>query len=291
MATPPAEVQIDEALVGRLLREQLPELAAADVRIVANGWDNAVVRVGDEWMMRLPRRAAAATLIGHEQRWLPELAPHLPLPIPVPTFCGQPDDGYPWPWSLCRWLPGRSAAAAPPVDGGRAATDLAAFLRALHRPAPADAPDNPVRGVPLRARATVVESRLAVPAPTVEPRRVLDAWNDLSATPIWDGPPMWLHGDLHPANMLTEEGRLAAVIDFGDITAGDPATDLAVAWTMFDEPQRISFRAAVGADDDTWRRAAGWALALALAYLTGDDDSPMPAIGRRTLAAVLAEFA
>ena len=108
---------------------------------------------------------------------------------------------------------------------------------------------------------------------------------------MWDGPPLWLHGDLHPANMLTDDGRLSAVIDFGDITAGDPATDLAVAWTMFDEPSRREFRAAVAADDATWRRAAGWALALALAYLTGDDESPMPAIGRRTLAAVLAEFA
>ncbi|MFM2076920.1 MAG: hypothetical protein RJA49_810 [Actinomycetota bacterium] len=289
MATPPAEVHIDEALVGRLLREQLPELAEAEVRVVANGWDNAVVRVGEEWMLRLPRRTAAATLIHHEQRWLPELAPRLPLPVPVPTFVGQPADDYPWSWSLCRWLPGRIAAESPPADQDRAVADLAAFLRALHVPAPADAPANPVRGVPLRARAAVVESRLATPAPTVEPRRVLEVWNDLSATPVWDGPPLWIHGDLHPANMLTHGGELAAVIDFGDITAGDPATDLAVAWTMFDEVARHAFRTAAGVDDATWRRAAGWALALALAYLTGDDESPMPAIGRRALAAVLAE--
>jgi aminoglycoside phosphotransferase (APT) family kinase protein len=290
MVTPAAEIHIDEALVRGLLAAQQPHLADLPVRVVANGWDNAVVRVGDEWMARLPRRSMAAELILHEQRWLPELAPRLPLPVPVPVFAGGPSGGYPWHWSICHWLPGRSAADAPPVDQAATARALAAFVKALHRPAPVDAPTNPFRGVALAARALAVNDRAVALADVIDRPGTLAVWDELSATPAWDGPPLWLHGDLHPSNMLTLDGALSAVIDFGDLTAGDPATDLAVAWMMFDRPHRDMFRAAAGIDDNTWRRAAGWALNLSLAYLTGDDTGSMPAIGRSTLTAVLDEF-
>ena len=255
---------------------------------MGNGWDNTIARVGDEWMVRLPRRAAAAPLIESEQRWLPLLAPSLPLAVPVPWFAGQPGDLFPWVWSVCRWLPGKSAAAAPPLDLAEAALTLAAFITALHVPAPLEAPLNEFRGVALQRRAAAVEQRVAtleVDAPTV-----LNVWAQLCATPAWDGPPLWLHGDLHPSNMLTLDGRLSAVIDFGDITSGDPATDLAVAWMMFPPAERELFRCAADIDNHTWRRAAGWALNLSLAYLTSDDTTSMPAIGRATLAQVLAEF-
>jgi aminoglycoside phosphotransferase (APT) family kinase protein len=290
MATPAAEVDIDETLVRSLLAAQAPDLAALPIRVVANGWDNAVVRIGDEWMARLPRRAAAATLIEHEQQWLPVLAPRLPLAVSVPTLCGRPSDDYPWSWSLGPWLHGESAAAHPPIDQAHTVATLAAFIRALHQPAPLDAPENPVRGVALQARANAVHQRVDSLAAVIDRDRTLAVWSRLSATPAWDGPPLWLHGDLHPSNMLTLDGRLSAIIDFGDLTSGDPATDLAVAWMMFDAPNRTEFRSQAGIDGPTWKRAAGWALNLSLAYLTGDDTTSMPGIGRHTLAAVLAEF-
>ena len=290
MATPAAEIDIDAPLVEALLASQCPELAHLPVRVVANGWDNTIARVGDDWLVRLPRRAATAPLVENEQRWLPVLAPSLPLTVPVPWFAGRPSDVFPWHWSVCRWLPGQSAAAAPPNDPVEAARTLATFVAALHVPAPADAPLNEFRGVALQQRAAAVEQRVAAMGAGVDAARVLAVWAELSATPPWPGPPLWLHGDLHPSNMLTLDGRLSAVIDFGDITSGDPATDMAVAWMLFPPAERALFRSIAAIDALTWRRAAGWALNLALAYLTGDDSTSMPAIGCDTLAAVLTEF-
>ena len=290
MPTPAAEIDIDARLVRDLLAEQQPDIAALPLRFVANGWDNVVVRLGDDLLIRLPRRAAAAQLVLNEQRWLPALAPRLPLPIPTPVFAGCPGPQYPWHWSICPWLPGDSAATAPPADPHETALSLAAFVVALHHPASPDAPENPFRGVHLRERAEAVEQRVELLHREVAADRVLGAWNDLRSTPEWAGPPVWLHGDLHPSNMLTCDGRLSAIIDFGDITSGDPATDLALAWMMFEDRERTVFREAASIDDDTWRRAAGWALNLSLAYMTGDDTTSMPSIGRVTLAAVLDEF-
>jgi aminoglycoside phosphotransferase (APT) family kinase protein len=290
MATPVAELEIDEPLVRGLLQEQQPELADLPIRFVANGWDNVIVQLGDDLMVRLPRRTAAAQLVLNEQQWLPRLEPRLPLPIPAPIFAGVPGPLYPWPWSICRWLPGESAAAVPPSDSHDAAVVLAAFVVALHQPAPADAPENPFRGVHLQQRAEAVRGRVESLGDVIPAAEVIRVWDDLRATPVWDKPPVWLHGDLHPSNMLTSDGQLSAIIDFGDITSGDPATDLALAWMMFDSRERTVFRSAAAIDADTWRRAAGWALNLSLAYLTGDDDTSMPAIGRITLAAVLEEF-
>lgn len=291
MATPSADLEIDESLVRSLLGKQQPALADLPVRFVANGWDNVIVQLGTDLMVRLPRRAAAAQLVQNEQRWLPLLEPILPLPIPSPIFAGVPGPLYPWPWSICPWLPGDSAAAAPPSDSHDAALKLAAFVVALHKPAPADAPENAFRGVHLQQRSEAVQGRVQSLRDVIPAEQVVKVWEDLRATPEWDGLPMWLHGDLHPSNMLTYDGKLSAIIDFGDITSGDPATDLALAWMMFEPRQRNVFREAAAIGDDTWRRAAGWALNLSLAYLTGDDDTSMPSIGRRTLAAVLAEFA
>jgi aminoglycoside phosphotransferase (APT) family kinase protein len=290
MATPSAEIDIDEQLVRSLLMEQQPALADLPLQFVANGWDNVMVQVGDELSIRLPRRAAAAQLVRNEQRWLPILAPTLPLLIPTPIFAGRPGSLYPWAWSICLWLPGESAATAPPSDPHDTALALAAFVVALHQPAPPDAPENPYRGVHLRQRADAVRQRVDLLGDVVDADRVLGVWDDLRSTPEWSGPPLWLHGDLHPSNMLTDQGRLSAIIDFGDITSGDPATDLALAWMMFEPRERAVFRDAAAFEDATWRRAAGWAVNLSLAYLTGDDTTSMPSIGRATLAAVLDEF-
>jgi len=286
---PAAEVEIDESLVRGLLGEHAGQLAALPIRIVGNGWDNVIARLGDDLVVRLPRRAAAAELVVHEQRWLPVLGPRLTLPVPVPVVAGRPGGGYPWHWSVCRWLPGDTAEQSPPSDQHAAAVTLGRFIVELHQPAPADAPLNPFRGVHLAERAAMVDQRLAALGGVI-PAAVGARWAELSAAPTYDGPPRWLHGDLHPSNVLVADGSISAVIDFGDVCRGDPATDLAIAWMMFDRSARDEFFGVVGYDDATRCRAAGWALNLALAYLASSANNPtMAAIGHRTLSAVLAD--
>jgi aminoglycoside phosphotransferase (APT) family kinase protein len=285
--TPAAEVDIDATLVRRLVRSQHPDLDGP-LRLVANGWDNVIYRLGEDLCVRLPRRAAAVDLIRHEQRWLPALAERAGAVVPAPVRAGVPGEGFPWPWSICPWFDGRSAADVPPAERAPAATDLAEFLARLHVPAPADAPRNPWRGVRLAARYAAVGERLAG-------RPDLRAlWERLVSTPAWAGRPYWLHGDLHPANLVlapSGPARLVAVVDFGDLTAGDPATDLAVAWLAFDAAGRAAFRerydALTGMDRDTWVRARGWALNLGTAIAAHSDDNPrMAAISAHALAEV-----
>jgi aminoglycoside phosphotransferase (APT) family kinase protein len=289
---------IDEHLVRALIADQRPDLGDLPVTLLASGWDNVMFRLGEGFTARLPRREIAVRLVQHEQRWLPEIADGLPLPVPVPVHSGRPACGYPWPWSICPWMPG-SIADETEFDAEAVAVQLGKFLGVLHRPAPSDAPVNLFRGVPLADRNDITRERAHTLAPFIDASTCLSLWDELMATPTWSGPPLWLHGDLHPANILVSGRRVTGVIDFGDITGGDPATDLAVAWMLFEPSVRSIFRAAASTgadgarrhvDDDTWRRAKGWALALALAYLAGSADHPLIAgIGRRTLAAVLAD--
>jgi len=291
---PAAEVGVSPELVRRLLEAQQPDLAHLPVRLMAYGWDNFMYRLGDDLAVRLPRRAAAAGLIVHEQRWLPVVAPRLPLPVPAPVRAGRPALGYPWPWSIVPLLPGQLAAREPPADPARAAASLGRFLGALHVPAPPDAPANPLRGIPLAERAAAVTENLSVLGGLVDRGAATRAWRAALATPAWGRAPVWLHGDLHPANILVHRGRISGVIDFGDITAGDPATDLSVAWMLLPADCRGAFRDAYRAasgradGDDLWARARGWALALSLACLANSADNPLiAAIGRRTIDAVL----
>jgi aminoglycoside phosphotransferase (APT) family kinase protein len=288
---PAAEVDVDEEFVQALLAAQHPDLAGLPLRLLANGWDNVSYRLGTDLVVRLPRREVAAVLMKHEQRWLPILAPRLPLPIPAPVRIGRPQGTYPWSWSVVPWQPGRIAATTAIADPAAEARRLGAFMAALHRPAPADAPVNPVRGGPLGERAFAFEERLERLGAAVESAAVRDRWEESVAAAPWSGPPVWLHGDLHTANLLVDGGALSAVIDFGDITGGDPATDLAVAWMVFEPDDRVTLRQECGtSDDDTWRRARGWALHLALAYLAHSaDNALMAGIGRRALDAVLAD--
>ena len=287
---PAAEVEVDVELVRDLLSEQHPDLAELPLTLVANGWDNAVYRLGDDMSVRLPRRQLGADLVANETRWLPEVAERLPLPVPVPLHVGDPARGYPWRWTICRWIDGEVAATSV-LDLGRAAVALGEFVAAMCAPAPPDAPYNPYRGVPLAERESVTSDRIEqlrdqIPAATLQ-----RAWEEALAVPVFAGAPRWLHGDLHPANMVAVGGRISGVIDFGDITAGDPATDLSVAWMLFDGPDRTAFRAAAGdPDDDTWARARGWAISLAVAYIANSADNPLIAgIGTRTVERVLSE--
>lgn len=293
---PAAELEIGPDLVRALLAEQHPDLADRPLSLLANGWDNVLFRLGGDLVVRLPRRGAAVDLVLHEQRWLPHLAPRLPLPVPVPVRTGRPTDRYPWPWSVVRYLSGEVAARAAPDDADGAARDLAAFLAALHAPAPDDAPRSPVRGVPLPARAEAVSRNLGtarriLPAGTVDD---LDAvWRTAADAPGWSADLVWCHGDLHPANVLVDHGRISAVIDFGDLTAGDPATDLSVAWSFVPAEARSRFWDAYAdaggpVDDALVLRARGWATALALVLVTHSADEPLlRRVGHTTLDAVL----
>ncbi|MFF5701547.1 aminoglycoside phosphotransferase family protein [Streptomyces sp. NPDC012794] len=241
---------IDERLLRALLREQHPDLAALEIRPVADGWDNQLWRLGDGLAARVPRTERAPGLLLKERAWLPVLAPHLPLPVPVPLRAGEPSALFPRPWTVAAWVPGDPADRVPISRGHDAAGRLAAFLRALHRPAPDGAPANPGRGVPLGT----------FPAPATG-RRLRAVWDAAVAAPAWGGPPVWLHGDLHPANVVVSDGTLAGVVDFGELCAGDPATDLAAAWLLLPGASVSRFFAAYGeVDAATVRRARGWAL-------------------------------
>lgn len=284
---PAAEVEVSSALVSSLLAEQRPDLAHLEVGILANGWDNVSLRVGSDLVARLPRRAMAAPLVENEARWLPILAPRLPLDVPVPVFIGRPGHGYPWPWTLVSWIPGESAALAA-IDQPQAAPALADFLLALHIPAASDAPLNPYRSVPLSDRDEPVRDRIATLSPAIDHERATSSWERALEARDREGSPTWIHGDLHPHNLLVADRRLTGVIDFGDICAGDPATDLAIAWTLFDAPGRMALRDHYGGDEALWQRARGWALHFSLAYLASSADNPvMAAIGARGLSQIL----
>jgi aminoglycoside phosphotransferase (APT) family kinase protein len=288
---PAAEIAIDEALVRSLLEDQHPDLAGRPLALVDNGWDNVLFRLGDDLAVRLPRRALAVPLVEHELRWLPELAPRLPLPIPAPVRAGRPGPGYPWPWSVVPWIPGRSGLKAPIHDLADAAQELGGFLRALHQPAPVDAPRSPYRGIPLAERDALTLRSIDALEGEVDGGEVRALWAQLRDAPPWQGPRVWVHGDTHPGNLVVDGGHLVGVVDFGDLNGGDPASDLAVAWMLLPHEHRGAFRSAADAEDDhLWTRARGWALALGLVILATSSDNPSyAALARRTLDAVLTD--
>jgi aminoglycoside phosphotransferase (APT) family kinase protein len=284
--TPPAEVEIDVELVRTLLAAQHLDLANLPLRLVEAGWDNVMLRLGDELAVRMPRRALAATLIENEQRWLSRLAPRLPIPIPVPLRIGLPGAGYPWHWSVLPWLKGTAAdISLPHADQG---PKLATFLRALHIPAPFDAPCNPVRGVQLQARKAAVEERLERVARLTDciTPAVRFVWEQALQAPL-DVAPTWIHGDLHSRNVLIDDGALCAVIDWGDMAQGDRATDLAAIWNLLPD---ITSRAAAmqtygPTSTATWQRARGWAVAFGVMLLDSGlvNDPRLAAAGKATL--------
>ncbi|MFC8190696.1 phosphotransferase [Cellulomonas sp. NPDC057328] len=289
---PLIEVDVDVDLARALLREQHPDLADLPLHGRTNGWDNLTWRLGDDLAVRFPVRALSSELVEREQRWLPVLAGRLPVPLPVPVRAGRPGDRYPWTWSVVPWLHGDVAAATEPTSRTAWATALADALAALHVPAPADAPPNPYRGVPLAERDEVVAPRFTDAVPHVDALRA--AWDDGLAAPPWAAPAVWLHGDPHPGNLVSRDGALAGLLDFGDLTSGDPASDLATAWLTFDATGRAAFRARTDAlrgwDDATWVRARAWAAALVPVLLAHPVEYPlMAAVGRHAAAQVAAD--
>jgi len=282
--TPAAELAVDADLARQLLSAQHPDLADLPIRIVGSGWDNAMFRLGEDLALRLPRRASAAQLLVNEQTWLPRLKDQLPLPIPAPIRTGLPSDQFPWPWSITPWMVGETAdLSLPNADQGEC---LAGFFRALHRPAPAEAPRNPVRGVPLTSRIEAFQSRLPGlgAATSWLDGPIMAIWEQALAAPD-DAEPTWIHGDLHPRNVLVDQGRLSAIIDWGDMAQGDRASDLAAVWMLLPDfgAREAAIAGCPEVSQATWQRARGWAVLYGVMLMSAGliDDPRMVTIAER----------
>ncbi len=291
----PDGVRIDAALVRRLISSQFPRWADLPVDPVeVGGWDNRTFRLGAHMTVRLPSAAQYALQVEKEQRWLPKLAPLLPLAVPVPLAKGAPAEGYPYPWSVYRWLEGETATLERIADLRRFAVALAEFLNALRRIDPAGGPSpgrhNFFRGGPLTVYDAETRQAIATLDGRVDTEAALAAW-EAALGAEWAGHPVWFHGDVAFGNLLVRNGRLSAVIDFGTSGVGDPACDLAIAWTLFRGESRVAFRAALGPDDATWARGRGWTLWKGLITLAEHiDTNPMMAEeARRVIDEVLAD--
>lgn len=289
--SPAAEHRATADDIRRMLQEAAPEWAGLPLARFAEGWDNALWRLGPDLLVRLPRRAVAAPLIVNEQHALPEVGPALTaigIRTPVPVLVGHPTADFPWPWSVVPWIEGSTALGLPRSENSLWAPQLAEALRRVHIDAPRDVADNPVRGRPLRTRDDAMRDRRQTLAHHPALR---EAWSAGLSAPRADER-VWVHGDLHPGNLLVEDGRLVALIDFGDVTAGDPAYDLASSWMLFDGAGREAFRAATDKryDDATWVRARAWAAYIASVLLTQSDDRPdYRAVGASTAEAIEAD--
>ncbi|MFJ3091833.1 aminoglycoside phosphotransferase family protein [Streptomyces hydrogenans] len=295
----------DAALVRRLITAQFPHWAGLDVRRVASaGTDNAMFRLGDDLVVRLPKAPWATGQIEKERRWLPRLAPALPLPVPVPVGAGVPGEGFERAWGVYAWLDGADAWAEPVTDLAHAAAELGRFGVALRAADTTGAPRSFRGGSVTDWEGGALPAAVAALADAglLDARTVLDAWERVLALPAWDRDPVWLHADLLPGNLLTRDGRLSAVIDFGGLGTGDPAVDLMPAWTLFTPDTRPVFRTASRVDPATWSRGRGWALAWGLVtdYYYGGGDAPgtapvpnpvLAAVARRTWTQALPEFA
>jgi len=285
-------VQIDVPLVRRLVAVQFPQWARLAVEPVESaGWDNTIFRLGSDLAARLPRRRIGADQVRKEHQWLPMLAPQLPLAVPVPLGHGVPGEGYPWHWTVCPWLKGELAALTRVADMRGAARSLARFIAALQAIDSAGGPVHEFRGVSLAAHDHNTRALVAALRDSLDVGSALAVWDAALSAPAWTGRPVWMHGDLHPANLLVDGHELSAVIDFGLLGVGDPACDLMAAWTYLSADSRDVFRNALAVDDATWSRARGWALRFGLRAVAYSADNPVLGdIGRRTVAEVLADL-
>ncbi|MBC7528488.1 MAG: aminoglycoside phosphotransferase family protein [Chthonomonadaceae bacterium] len=271
------KTDIDVSLVSRLVATQFPRWAHLDVRPVElSGWDNKTFRLGDDMSIRLPSAERYAAQVEKEQRWLPKLAPLLPLPIPAPLAMGLPSEDYPWHWSVYKWLEGENATLERIADLSQFATDLAQFLVSLQRIDPADGPlyggHNFFRGGPVATYDAETLRSIQILEDHIDTDAATTVWESaLNAT--WQRPTVWIHGDIAAGNLLAARGQLSAVIDFGCMGIGDPACDLVIAWTFFSGKSRKAFREALPLDFDTWARGRGWALWKALITLVQHIDT------------------
>ncbi len=285
------EVDIDVALVRRLVAAQFPRWADLPVRLVrSTATVNAIYRLGDELYVRLPRVGAWADGLERELRWLPRLAPHLSLRVPEPVCEGRPTPYYPFPWAIYGWIEGRPYSDALVDDERRAAEDLARFVAELRRIDPvAGAPRGgrePLRDLDADTRAAIASS-----GDVIDARAATAAWDLALQAPPYNGTPVWVHADLLRPNVLVKGGRIRAVIDFGGAGVGDPAADAIAAWSVFGRAGRGVFRDALGVEDGAWDRARGFALhqaALIIPYYTTTNPD-FVALAKRTVEEILAD--
>jgi aminoglycoside phosphotransferase (APT) family kinase protein len=287
------EVDTDLSLVRRLLAAQFPQWADLPIEPVPSaGTDNALYRLGADMVVRLPRIDWAVGGVTKDFRWLPVLAPLLPIAIPLPLAKGTPAEGYPWEWGVYPWLAGENPTVDGIADPDSLARDVAQFVDALHRVDLAGGPPA-VRGVPLAMRDDATRTAIAALEGMIDTVATTAAWEAALRTPAWSGPPVWVHGDLAPGNLLLEGGKLTAVIDWSGVGVGEPACDLIVAWNLFPADARPVFRTALGVDDASWDRGRGWALSVALIQLPyyKDTNPALAANARHVIGEVLAEHA
>lgn len=266
------EVDTSASLVGRLLTTQFPQWADLAIEpIHSAGTDNALYRLGDNMVVRLPRIHSATGQVDKEHLWLPRLAPFLPLAIPAPLAKGKPGEGYPWCWSVYRWLEGENATIDRIADPSQAAADLAHFIASLQRidatGGPPPGSHNSFRGVPLARRDPQTRAAIVALRGMLDAHAVTAAWETALQAPAWHGPPVWIHGDLQSGNLLARQGRLSAVIDFGCLGVGDPACDVMAAWMFLSAETRDIFHTVLHVNDATWARGRGWALSFGLIAL------------------------
>jgi aminoglycoside phosphotransferase (APT) family kinase protein len=282
------QVDSDAALVRRLLAAQLPQWADLSIeRVASSGTDNAMYRLGADLVVRVPLIHWAAGQVEKECAWLPKLAPDLPLAVPEPLAMGEPAEGYPWRWAVYRWIEGEIARPGCITDLRQAAIDLAEFIVALRALDPAGAPVSQ-RGVPLVTKDDEIRGAIHEMRHEFDAGAMTAVWEAAIAAPPWDGPAVWVHGDVKDANLLVRDGRLRAVIDFSCLGLGEPANDLDVAWDLFSGESRDAFRAALGVDDATWARGRGWALLAIYGIPYYEHTNPgLVARARRVLNAIL----
>jgi aminoglycoside phosphotransferase (APT) family kinase protein len=289
------ELDTDSSLVSRLLAAQFPQWADLPIEPVEpRGTDNALYRLGTEMVVRLPRRERTVGTLEKERAWLPRLAPFVTLAVPTPLAEGKPAEDYAWTWSVYSWLDGSNATADRLSDLRQVGAELARFMTALQRidttggPGPGE--HNFFRGEALGKRDAAVRASIAALHAEIDVGSVTTVWETALRAPRWNGPPVWIHGDLDSRNLLAVEGRLSAVIDWGSLGVGDPACDVMVAWKVLSPDSRDTFRAALSIDDATWARSRGWALSQALgalSYYTLETNPVLVRESRRWLDEVL----
>jgi len=285
------EIEIDADLVQHLIKSQCPQWAGLPLkRVESAGTDNALFRLGDELVVRLPRIDWAISDVHKEHEHLPQLAKHLPVEIPTPIFMGSPDLGYPWSWSIYSWIEGENPVVGEFDNPELLATELTEFITALHNIDSAGGPPAS-RGVPLVQRNEPTRKAISELEGMINTRAVTEFWEEALKTPDWTGSPVWIHADLSPGNLLLRDGRLSAVIDFGCLGVGDPACDMIPAWNLLPKKSRDHFRRALGVDDATWARGRCWALSIALIQLPyyKDTNPVLATSARHVISEIVAE--
>ena len=287
------EIDTNISLVSRLLTAQFPQWAHLPIEPVpSTGTDNAIYRLGHDMAVRLPFIHWATGQVDKEHEWLPKLGPHLPLAVPVPLAKGQPGEGYPWQWSVYQWLEGEEARIEHMADPRQAAIDLAYFMTALQQIDTTGAPHDSPRGEPLAKRDAQTRAAIAALSGTLDADAMTTVWDAAMSASVWQGPPVWIHGDLKAGNLLATQGRLSGVIDFGCLGVGDPACDVMAAWMFLSAETRGVFRTALQVDEAAWARGRGWALSvgvIALPYYQNTNPG-FAEIARHTIVETIADL-